>query len=178
MICLATVIGSAREEGLKIKQELLRKILSLISIKAEGDCWDYKQEWHEDNEKLIHDILCFSNTVHNEDCYLIFGVADSGEIIGLTATSPNRKNQAQVLDLLSNTSFAGDCVPKISLQTIKVDDKDIDVLTVHNSFDVPFYLKSKAKRFHILIDGYVYSRIEDRNTPINQNSSIHQIELL
>lgn len=40
----------------------------------EGDCWDFKQEWHENIKYLIKDIICFANTVHDENCYLIFGV--------------------------------------------------------------------------------------------------------
>ncbi len=44
------------------------KIYKLISKKTEGDYWDFKQEWHKDNERLLHDILCFANTVHDRDC--------------------------------------------------------------------------------------------------------------
>jgi hypothetical protein len=122
--------------------------------------------------------LCFANTVHNKDCYLIIVVADNGDIIGLTEDSANRKNQVAVLDLLSNSMFAGDYVPEISVETILINDKEIDVLTVFNSYNVPFYLKSKSKRYHTIVDGYIYSRKGDRNTPISENSSMPQIELL
>ena len=91
------------------------EIIKLIDKKVEGDYWDFKQEWHSDNERLLLDILCFANTVHNKDCYLIIGVADNGNIIGLTEKSPNRKNQAAVIDLLSNSMFAGDFVPEVSV---------------------------------------------------------------
>ena len=40
----------------------------------EGDFWDFKQEWHQDMSELIKDIICFANTAHSENCYLIFGV--------------------------------------------------------------------------------------------------------
>lgn len=128
-----------------INQEQYYKIITLINKKAEGDYWDYKQEWHNDNERLLLDILCLANTEHNEDCYLLIGVADNGEIIGLTEESPNRKNQAQVLDLLSNSVFAGDNIP---VETITIKDKEVDVLTVYNSYNVPFYLKPKAKSYN------------------------------
>ena len=42
----------------------------------EGEFWDFKQEWHEKIEDLIKDIICFANTVHDEDCCLVFGVSD------------------------------------------------------------------------------------------------------
>ncbi|WP_324825997.1 RNA-binding domain-containing protein [Sinanaerobacter sp. ZZT-01] len=146
--------------------------------KSEGDYWDYKQEWHSDNGKLLHDILCFANTVHNEDCYIIIGVTDNGEIIGLSEDSPNRKNQENILTLLHSTVFAGDLTPSISLETIKINDKEVDVLTIHNSFDVPYYLKFVSKRSNGLQFGYIYSRNGDRNTPITENSPMGQIELL
>lgn len=100
-----------------IKPELYHKILTLINKKSEGEYWDYKQEWHSDNERLLLDILCFANTIHNEDCYLIIGVADNGDILGLTEDSPNRKKQADVLNLLSNVEFAGDNMPFVAVET-------------------------------------------------------------
>jgi predicted HTH transcriptional regulator len=78
---------------LEIDSKIYNEIIKLINKKAEGDYWDYKQEWHSDNERLLLDILCFANTVHKKDCYLIIGVADNGDIIGLNKNSPNRKNQ-------------------------------------------------------------------------------------
>lgn len=127
---------------------------------------------------MLHDILCFANTVHNEDCYIIIGVTDNGEIIGLSEDSPNRKNQENILTLLHSTVFAGDLTPSISLETIKINDKEVDVLTIHNSFDVPYYLKFMSKRSNGLQFGYIYSRNGDRNTPITENSPMVQIELL
>lgn len=156
----------------------LQKIALLIQQKAEGDYWDYKQEWHSDNERLLHDILCFSNTIHDKDCYLIIGVSDNGEIIGLTSESPHRKSQTMVLDLLYNTAFAGDYTPKVSVESIQMQEKEIDILTIYNSYNVPFYLKKKPDRYRSIVPGYIYSRIGDRNTPINQNSNIQQIEML
>lgn len=161
-----------------IKSQEYRKILTLINSKIEGDYWDFKQEWHNDNERLLLDILCLANTIHNEDSYLLFGVADNGEIIGLSEVSPNRKTQANLLDFLSNTMFAGDNIPEIAVGTITVQGKEVDVLTVYNSHDVPYYLKPKSKGYKKIRPNYIYSRIGDRNTPIDQNSPYKQIELL
>lgn len=158
--------------------KIYNEIIKLIKIKVEGDYWDFKQEWHSDNERLLLDILCFANTVHNKDCYIIIGVADNGGIIGLTENSPNRKNQAAVIDLLSNSMFAGDFVPEVSVETILVNKNEIDVLTVLNSYNVPFYLRSKSRKYHLIVEGYIYSRKNDRNTPVSENSSMQQIELL
>ena len=152
------------------------KIRNLINRKSEGEYWDFKQEWHKDNERLLHDILCFANTVHDKDCYLIIGVSDTGEIIGVD--EENRRRQVDILDLLSNTVFAGDNIPEVRLDTIKINGKEIDVLTIFNSYNLPYYLKSKCKKYNNIREGYIYTRVGDRNTPINQNASIQQIEML
>lgn len=148
----------------------------LIKGKCEGEYWDFKQEWHKDNERLLHDILCFANTVHHQDCYIIVGVSDTGEIVGVS--DENRIRQAGVLDLLANCVFAGDNTPEVRVDTLRMDGKKVDVLTVINSFSVPFYLKSKSKKYNSIREGYIYTRVADRNTPISQNATIQQIEML
>ncbi len=124
----------------------IEKIKSLINSSQEGDHWDFKQAWHTKNERLLHDILCFANTVHNENCYIIIGVSDTGEVVGVS--EENRRKQVDILDLLANTVFAGDNTPEVRVDTIRLNGKEIDVLTILNSFNVPFYLKSKCKRYN------------------------------
>jgi hypothetical protein len=152
------------------------KIRKLIDKQVEGEYWDFKQEWHKENERLIHDILCFANTIHNEDCYIIVGVSDDGEVVGVC--EENRVKQAGLLDLLSNCSFAGDNVPEVRLNTFLISEKEIDVITIYNSFNVPFFLKSKSRNYNSIKEGYIYTRIGDKNTPISQNANFLQIEML
>ncbi|MBD8590271.1 ATP-binding protein [Peribacillus simplex] len=152
-------------------QELIQ---DLISRGYEGDYWDYKEEWHSDNEKLIHDILCFSNTSHDRDCYLIVGVSDNGDIKGIN----NRKKQADVVDMLRSIQFAGDSVPNIEIMNLRIEEKDVDVLIIKNSDNVPFYIKKRNKKFNKIQEGYIYTRTGDSNTPINQNSNYNVIESL
>jgi len=152
------------------------EIKNLIELRSEGEYWDFKQVWHKDNERLLHDILCFANTVHDRECYLIIGVSDIGEIVGVSGE--NRRRQVDILDLLSNTVFAGDNIPEIRLDTIEIEGKEIDVLTIFNSYTVPYYLKTKCKKHNNIREGYIYTRVGDRNTPINKNTTIQQIEML
>ena len=49
----------------------------------EGDCWDFKQEWHKNMHELIKDIVCFANTAHDETCYIIFGVTNDLKVVGM-----------------------------------------------------------------------------------------------
>ena len=54
------------------KSRLQELVLSLLEQGKEGEYWDFKQEWHEKIEDLLKDIICFANTVHSKDCYIIF----------------------------------------------------------------------------------------------------------
>lgn len=155
---------------------LKRVIKRLIDKNKEGEYWDFKQEWHKNNERLLHDILCFANTVHNKNCYLVIGVSDTCEVIGVT--EDKRMKQANVLDLLANTDFAGDNTPEIKVDTIKIEDKKLDILTIINSYNLPYYLKRKSKKYKKIKEGYIYTRVGDKNTSINQNATIQQIEML
>lgn len=62
----------------------------LIEKGYEGEYWDYKQEWHENIEDLIKDIICFANTPHEENEYLLFGVDDNGNVVGMKKADVSR----------------------------------------------------------------------------------------
>lgn len=138
----------------------------------EGECWDFKQEWHDKTEDLIKDIICFANTVHDENCYLIFGVSDDLEIKGMTK---KRRKQACIIDAISHLSFAGDNYPKISVETIKYEGVDLDILVIYNTDKTPIYLK---KTYGNMREGCIYLRTGDKNTPNNGNADISDIENL
>ena len=145
-------------------------VYAFLQNGKEGDCWDFKQEWHEDMPSLIKDIICFANTVHDEDCYLIFGVSDNLEITGM---QKDRRKQADILDALSNVMFAGDVVLQIAVDSIQYEGQTLDILTVFNTNSTPVYLKKPYGKMHT---GCIYLRNGDRNTPDNGNAEIHQIE--
>ena len=156
--------------------ELIRKIRTQ---KREADYWDVKQEWHEKTEDLIKDIICFANTVHDKDCFLIFGVNDDLKVCGM---EKDRKKQSDIIDTLSKLQFAGDVQPDIELKTVSVPSDiepdtmvEVDVLIIYNTYLTPIYLK---KMYGKMIQGCIYSRIGDKNTENNGNSDIRQIEML
>ena len=143
-----------------------------ISSKSESDVWDFKQEWHENTAELIKDIICFANTVHDEDCYIIMGVSDDYEVVGME--KPRRK-QSDIIDALSKLKYAGDNIPEISVKTVMVSNKEIDVCIVHNTNKTPIYLK---EAYGNMRPGCIYCRIKDKNTPDKGNAEIHEIEML
>ena len=156
--------------------ELIRKIRTQ---KREADYWDVKQDWHEKTEDLIKDIICFANTVHDKDCFLIFGVNDDLKVCGM---EKDRKKQSDILDTLSELQFAGDVQPDIELKTVSVPSDiepdtmvEVDILIIYNTYLTPIYLK---KMYGKMIQGCIYSRIGDKNTENNGNSDIRQIEML
>lgn len=144
----------------------------LIEKGYEGEYWDYKQEWHENIEDLIKDIICFANTPHEENGYLLFGVDDNGNVVGM---KKSRRKQADILDRLDTLLFAGDVKPEISVETIVIKGTEIDVLIVYNTQKTPIYLKKKYGKMY---EGCVYMRDGDKNTPNNGMASIEDVEKL
>ena len=68
-------------------------IQRLIEKKSEGEFWDYKQKWYEANADMLHDIICMANNLANRDAYIIIGVSDNGEILGVP--KENRKKSGK-----------------------------------------------------------------------------------
>lgn len=143
-----------------------------LSQGREGEFWDFKQEWHSDIKDLIKDIICFANTVHDENCYLIFGIADDLTLTGMQQT---RRKQADIIDALSNLVYAGDNVPSISIKTITYKNVELDILVIYDTSRTPIYLK---KTYGDMIQGCIYARVGDRNTPNRGNADITTIENL
>lgn len=152
--------------------ELQELVLSLMEQGKEGEYWDFKQEWHDDIADLLKDIICFANTVHSKDCYIIFGVADDLTVTGMGKV---RKKQADIIDAISNLVFAGDIYPKIELTTVNVNGKDVDILKIFNVEKTPIYLK---RHYGKMKQGCIYTRVGDKNTPDNGNADMTDIENL
>lgn len=159
--------------------DLKNEILELIERRAEGEYWDFKQQWHSNNADLLHDIICMANSPANRDCYIIIGVEDKTYNI-LGVNDGNRKNQQNVIDLLrQKPSWTGGYVPEVYVKTITIEDKEIDVVIVKQSDNTPFYLledyeKDKKK----ISKGAIYTRKGDTNTPKTQTADLYDTELL
>lgn len=164
----------------------------------ENDHWDFKEQWYESNERseLLRDIMNFVNTPHHDDCYIIIGIEDeSGKIVGIDEDT-NRLNRQMVQDFLRNKPFAQNFYPNTDVNTFSIyspDKKknvDIDVITIFNEDNTPIFLKQRVRGIRYqssdgkvrtrkdLLPGLIYSRINDSNTPINESTSDHQMELL
>lgn len=158
------------------EEELKTEIRQLIDLRKEGDYWDFKEKYG-DNISLLHDIICMANVInHIGDRYLIFGVNDACEIVGLT--EDGHKKQANVIDLLRNAPFA-DMQPDIYLDTLEIDEKSIDVITVKDDDNKPYFLKNiYPNNKPNLYPGTIYTRKRDTNTPKNCSASFYDVEYL
>lgn len=172
------------EEGEKLKEivdkikckELLidslnEEIVRLINNKQESDFYDYKSQWHEKMEDFLHDILCLSNNKNNRDAYLIIGVEDTGNVVGIN----KEKKTNELYDFLKTIKFAGDHIPQIEVKRMFYKYKKIDVLVCKSSKYVPFYLD---ERYHGVCDHQIYTRVGDTNTPKNRHADYLCVENL
>lgn len=155
--------------------KLLDIVQGLLDLKKEGVYWDFKQEHHKNNVDFIHDVICLANAKHDGDRYLIFGVDDNGTIIELS----NLKKQADIIDTLRNVHFADDIFPDITLEDIRIEEKNMQVLIIKDTSNKPYYLREEKKECKKTINaGTVYTRIMDTNTPKNRVASSKDIEYM
>ena len=154
-------------------------IEELIAANREDDWWDFKQCHHQNKADLLHDIICLANNRANRDAYLIFGVEDKTYNILGVENDPNRRNQQGIVDFLRSKSFAGQVRPRVEVRTISINDHELDVFIVKNSTDVPYYITKDyndgQKRIRA---NYIYTRVQDNNTPIDTCADLNHVEYL
>jgi len=151
-------------------------IQELIERKTEGEYWDYKQQWYSKKADMLHDIICMANNLTNHDAYIIIGISDSGELIGVS--SDNRKNQENIITFLRNVDFEGGIRPTVYVHTFNFDDKEVDVLEIKNTNHTPYYLNKEYKNDGIVHAYHIYTRIGDTNTPKTESANIDKVEFL
>lgn len=150
--------------------ELIKK---LINSQREGAYWDFKQEPHSNNSDLLHDILCFSNSLHRGEKYIIFGVSEVAGEYKISGRTGVRKRQSDYIDFLRSLDFASDNRPEIELRSITLDGKELDVLVIFENGLEPYYLSSDYMGLHA---NFIYSRNGDTNTPKDKSADYNIIE--
>lgn len=154
------------------------KILDLINQKREGSYWDFKEKYHNNKARLLHDIICLANNIDNREAYLTLGITDNGSISGVEKDE-QRKNQEEITSFLRGKKFSGGVFPYVILKTVTSSQHEVDVLIIKKSSWVPYYLEERFidGKVHVSA-GSIYTRIEDRNTPINITADPVHTELL
>ena len=153
--------------------DINKTIVDLINSGKEDYYYDFKREWVCENKKgdLLHDILCLSNNIENQESYLIIGVTDDYEVIGVNEW----KKSNEIFDWLRSIEFAGDNEPEIELKKVYYKYKKIDVLVLKKSNKIPFYIEKNYKG----VNPYqIYTRDGDTNTPKNAQACYAYVEKL
>lgn len=150
-------------------ETLLRRLL----LEDESDYFDFKQQWHVNNAELVHDILCLANSLSDKkDRFLIFGVTDkTHEIIGVGA---NRKTEEDVLHLLQQRMAT---LPSLSVKTILVEGKSVDILQISPEYrELPYVLTQEYQDGKKFVRKHAaYCRTGAINTPITANASVNDL---
>jgi hypothetical protein len=150
-------------------------IQSIISQK-ESESLDFKREFHENNAKLLHDILCLSNSFHEGDRFIVFGVADDKTIHGVE-NDPNKKTNADLHDFLRQVHL--NKIPQVEFTFHQVEGHEIGVLQIINSPKKPYFIRKDFQDGKILIRaGVVYTRLSDTNIPRNETAPEDHVELM
>lgn len=139
---------------------LENKIMKLIYSKKEDSYYDFK-ETRIKKDKLLKAIISLANCKHDGDRYLIFGVDDNFQVIGLE----KGYTQSDLHDFLDKKLFAGENVPNIELETIFSKNKRIDVIIIKNEPHKPYYLIEKQNgEEQTNLTNIIWTRHKDKNS--------------
>ena len=116
-----------------------REIMKYFHLLEHNECeWlESKQRFHDNNVKLLHDIICLANAKTDKDRYLLFGVSDNKKIIGIE-NDKNKKTSSNIQDLLKNSYF--NRIPVVNLDYKKCEDNhEVGILKIINKYDKPYF---------------------------------------
>jgi len=157
-------------------QTIPDNIKQLIDRKNEGAWWDFKERHHSTKSDLIHDALCFANSMSYCDKYLIIGIHNDGSCIGVH--NEDKKSQADIINIFDSVDFANR-QPNLTLSYYDFQGKIIGVLTIKDEPYKPYYLAKESKGGSFgrpIPSGSIYTRTACRNTPIDSNAKDYDIE--
>ena len=158
----------------------MNKIVDFINLKQEGSYWDFKKEWYKPDNKgkqaLLHDIICMSNNLESKDAFIIIGVDEEGNYtIKDVSEDGGRKNTQNIVDFLKDKKFAGGIRPTVYVKSYQISEKTIDVIVILNDNNTPYYL---TENFQEIRANYIYTRIQDTNTPKDRSADLDKVEYL
>jgi len=137
---------------------------------------DFKKTFKDEggNPYLVHDILCLANADYNGDRFLLFGVDDAANIVGIGA-DPNRKNREKIADMLGNAMINHPLI--FDMYTVNLKGVEIDVLQIPNLSHKPYYLMKDYCEHNktVVRCGVVYTRYGNKNT--DRDGSAKEIEM-
>lgn len=155
---------------------LSTEIRRLISLRQEGEYWDFKKEWYKNKSDLLHDIICMANNLSSNDGLIVIGVDEETDFtVCDIVNDPNRRKTQDMVTFLRDKKFAGGIRPTIYVQSLSIARKTIDVIVIQNNRNTPYYL---TENYQGVFANNIYSRIMDTNTPKTASADINVVEKL
>ena len=159
-----------------MNDETVKQLLNSL----ESDYLDFKQEWHKNTGKLIHDILCLCNSIStNKERYIIFGVKDKDRVPNTEFVDISRdKNRRKDADLQNILEAHLNHIPTLHIYPYKIkDDITIDILKITPLLnDLPYMCSNRGKFGGTIREKVLYSRTGSRNVEIGNNLNIDIVE--
>lgn len=152
------------------------EIRRLISLRQEGEYWDFKKEWYQNKSDFLHDIICMANSLSNHDGLIIIGVDEETDYSICDVTNDtNRRRTQDIVAFLREKKFAGGIRPTVYVQPLFLRKYEIDVIVIKNDRNTPYYL---TEQYQGVFANNIYARIMDTNTPKNSSANINIVEKL
>ncbi len=166
-----------------VSDKNLKEIISeLLRLGYEGTYWDFKEDYTDCREDKLIDIICMANNIDGHQAYLIYGADDNGNVKGIEKTKYSRYTTKSVTEFLRSKPFAGDYIPKATVQTVEIENHELDIVIIKNTNNTPYYLTEAYSPSHDvkkkLYAGAIYTRVNDINTPRIHTANIEHTEFL
>lgn len=154
----------------------MTKLSKILNQKClEDEYLDYKQEFHTNKAKFIHDILCLSNAHEEKERYLIFGVDDNKSIVGVdNNTTGFLSSEFNFHNFIIKIDF--NHKPSFSYLNHTKDGKEIVAIKIMPNKKPHFLIKDYKDKDTIVRAGVVYSRTGSVNTSIDGTENDQNIE--
>lgn len=116
--------------------------LERLLDEGESEYVDFKKEYYSQEKKIdfLHDILCMANSNSLNDRYIVFGVSDDKQVIGIPEAIFSNINLANIVDWLRNVKLNKELYDYISLHEVFYNTKKVIVLRIKNIPLKPFVL--------------------------------------
>jgi hypothetical protein len=153
-------------------------VLDLQNLLAqkESESLDFKREFHANNAKFLHDILCLSNSFYEGDRFIVFGVANDKSVHGIE-TDRNRKTSADIHDFLRQVYL--NKIPPVALTFHQLAGHEICVLQIANTPKRPYFVRKDFRDGKATVRaGVIYTRLGDTNIPLNESAPEDHIEIM
>ena len=104
------------------------------------------------------------NNTDDKESYLIFGVSDAKEIVGLS--SEDKINEDNFNDTISKLNFgAGHLKDAIMFKDVQYKDKKLQLIVCKRYDFVPIYLTKSSPENYKKYIGQIYTRVGGTNQP-------------